>query len=393
MRKQVRIRGDSSHRKELAMTSKSLTKSAMVVLGCAGAAVAAPVIAPYLATLSLPYFGAVLAGAITNEKLKEKLVEAIGSTAAGLLTEIGGHFATDKIPRTLSPDHNFHLERMLATAYLNSLKAIEKEIEAGKDKGLKAQAAQIFPFLKRRIKRGLEERDLAALFPLQSADQSTAKAFANRFSAENVTLLIGDEEKWREHLGDEVEIALRRWLNEERAAEERAAQQTQLGLSTIDERVPDKLRLHVRSEMPRKIAHQIGELVKHDDFKESWIAFQRAHLQGIGRVVERIETSQGDIKESVDALAQRIEGLANEDKFVAALAKMQQEYLSQLSSSHEQLAQLLERQSGELRDVVPRLSAKIEQEGEKNREKTGQEADRVIKRSRRGDKQDSDARR
>ena len=219
------------------MPSRSLTKSAMAVLGCAGAAVAAPVMVSYLATLSIPFFGAMLAGVITNEKLREKLVEAIGNMAAGFMTEIGGHFATNKIPSALSRDHNFHLERMLATAYLNSLEAIEKEFKAGEDEKLKEQAAQILSLLKARIERGLKERDLSALFPLQTAGQPADTAFANRFSAENVTLLMADEEKWHEQLGEEVETALRRWLDQEREAEDRAARITQLSLAR-DARLP-----------------------------------------------------------------------------------------------------------------------------------------------------------
>ncbi|MBA3240572.1 MAG: hypothetical protein H0T60_05025, partial [Acidobacteria bacterium] len=253
------------------MSTRSLTKSAMAVLGCAGAAVAAPFIAPYLATISLPFFGAVLAGVINNEEFKKKLVEAIGNTAAGFMTEIGGHFATDKISSALSRDHNFHLERMLATAYLNSLEAFEKEFKAGEDEKLKKQAAQILPLLKARIERGLKQKDLSALFPLQTAGQSADTALANRFSAENVTLLMSDEEKWREQLGEEVETALRRWLDEEREVADTAARITQLSLAR-DARLPEPLRSRLRAEMPHGIAHQISELVKHDDFKESWIA-------------------------------------------------------------------------------------------------------------------------
>ncbi len=362
------------------MPSKSLTKSAMAMLGCAGAAVAAPFIAPYLATISLPFFGAVLAGVINTEEFKKKLGDAISNTVAGFMTEIGGHFATDKIPRALSPGHNFHLEKMLATAYLNSLKAIEKEFKAGEDEVLKGQSAQILRFLKARIERGLKEKEFSALFPLQTAHQSTNTAFANRFSAENVTLLIADEEKWRAQLGEEVETALRRWLNEEREEEDQAARFTQLSL-TRDTRLPEPLRSHLRAEMPHRVAHQISELVKHDDFKESWIAFQRAHLQGIGRVVERIETSQADVRESVDALAQLIEGFASRDEFVAALAEMQQEYLSQISLSRDKLTQLLERQSEELRDIEQRLSAKIDQSTERlsteSKENTAQVSEKI----------------
>lgn len=354
----------TSNRKVLAMSSKRFTKSVMAVLGCAGAAAAAPVIVSYLATLSLPFFGTVLGGLIINEKLRERLVEAIGSTATGFMTEVGGHFATDKIPRALSPDHNFHLERMLATAYLNSLKAIEKEFNAGNDEKLKEQAAQILPFLKARIERGLKKKDLSALFLLQTPAQPGDIAFADRFSAENVTLLIANEEKWREQLGQEVETALRRWLDEERDVKVQAERFTQLSLAR-DTQLPEPLRSRLRAELPHGIAHEISELVKRDEFKESWIAFQRAHLQGIGRVVERIEISHVDISQSVNALARRIDDIGNEDKLVAALAEMQRDYLSQIPLSHDKLALLLERQSEELRGIEQRLSAEIAESTER----------------------------
>ncbi|MDX6270513.1 MAG: hypothetical protein QOD28_1736 [Acidobacteriota bacterium] len=363
------------------MSSKSLTKTAMAVLGCAGAAVAAPFIAPYLATVSLPFFGAVLAGVINNEAFKEKLSEAISDTAAGFLTGLGGHFATNKFPGALSPEHNYHLERMLATAYLDSLEAVEAEIKAGADEKLKEQAAQIFTPVKARIKRGLEKEGASLLFPVQAVPQPADKAFANRFSAERVSLLIADEDKRREQLGEEVEIALRRWLNEERAAKGRATGQTTLGLAMRDAQLPDELRARLHSVMPHRIAHRISELVKRDDFKESWIAFQRAHLQGIVRVVESIETSQADIKTSIDALTQRIENFAGRDDLVATLADMQREYLSRISSSHEELTRLLERQSEELRAVVPQLGAKIEQSTERlsaeGKENTAQVSEKV----------------
>lgn len=346
------------------MSSKTLTTSALAVLGCAGAAVAAPFIAPYLATLSLPFFGAALAGVVNNEEFKKKLGEAISDTAAGFMTEIGGHFATDKFPRALSADHNFHLEKMLATAYLNSLKAIEKEFKAGGDEKLKEQFAQIFPSLKARIERGLKAKDLSALFPLQSAEPSTDTAFAGRFSAETVALLIADEKRWRDQLGVEVETTLRRWFNEERESEDRAATLTQI-LWARDTQLPEPLRSRLRAEMPHRIAHQISELVKRDDFKESWIAFQRAHLQGIVRVVEELATSQAGIKESLDALTQRLEGFAKQDAQVRAIAGKLEEFLSKSHLPQEKLALLLEQQTdelmSELRGIEERLKKRIEE--------------------------------
>lgn len=343
------------------MPSKSLTKHVAVALGCAGAAVTVPFLAPYLATVSLPYFGAVLAGVFKADQFTDGFGKVIVNTAIGFLTEIGGA-AIDKI--SLGSEHNYHLEKMLATAYLESLEAIEKEIEVSEDEELKEQAEQIFPPIKARLEKGLKKNEPSLLFPLQTADQLADTAFANRLSAEKVSLLIVNEERWHEQMGDEVEISLRRWLIEERAAAERAAQRTQLGLAT-DAWLPEPLRLRLREKLPHGIAHRISELVKRNDFKESWIAFQRAHLQGILRVVERIETSQADVKQCVDALAQRIEGFANRDELVAALAEKLQVFLSQTYLPSDALARLLEQQSAELRGFEERLGAKIDQSTER----------------------------
>ncbi|CAN5384504.1 hypothetical protein BH18ACI2_BH18ACI2_05850 [soil metagenome] len=340
------------------MERGKIVKPVAVTLGCAGAAVAAPFLAPYLATVSVPFFGAVLAGVFKAEDFTDNFGKVIVNTAAGFLTGIGGS-AIDKIPGTLGDDHNFHLEKMLATAYLESLAAVEREIEAGADERLQEQAAEVFPLLKARIERGLRAKELFLLFPLQTKDQPVDKAFANRFSAEKISLLIADEERWREQLGDEVEIALRRWLNEERAA-----RQKQLGLSS-NVPLPEPLHSRLRAELPHRIAHRISELVKREDFKESWIAFQRAHLQGIARVVERIETSQADIKGSVDALAKRIEGFANQDEFVTAIAGKLEEFLSKSHLPQAELALMLEQQSDtlivELRGLEERLGRKLDE--------------------------------
>jgi len=133
--------------KELEMERGKIVKPVAVTLGCAGAAVAAPFLAPYLATVSVPFFGAVLAGVFKAEDFTDNFGKVIVNTAAGFLTGIGGS-AIDKIPGTLGDDHNFHLEKMLATAYLESLAAVEREIEAGADERLQEQAAEADSTLK-----------------------------------------------------------------------------------------------------------------------------------------------------------------------------------------------------------------------------------------------------
>lgn len=342
---------------------KRLTKPLAAALGFGGAAVAAPLLAPYLATASLPFFGAVLAGVFKTEDFTEGVGKAIINTASNVFANLGSS-ALERLPGALGADHNYHLEKMLATAYLESLEAVGKEIDAGGGDELKRHAARVVPALAARLRRGLRETDLSQLFPLDSEYQPAATAFANRFSAEDVSLLIADEKGWREQLGDEVEIALRRWLGEQRAEEERRAGGTVLGLSP-DEPLPDPLRERLRAELPHRIAHRISELVKREEFKESWIAFQRAHLQGMLAVLGRIEGSQDEIKESVAALSGRIEGFARQDELVRELGDKLEEFLSKSHLPPEELTRLLERQSGELiaelRGVEQRLGGKIEE--------------------------------
>lgn len=325
-------------------------------LGCAGAAVAAPFLTPYLTILALPFLGTMLADIFEHEEFQK----SVAATVTGLFTNLGSS-AIEQLPGALAPGHNFHLERMLATAYLDSLAAIEEEMKTGGDKDLKTQGAKNIPLLKARIERGLRAEQPSTLFPLETKQQGAGTALVKRLSAEELSLLVADEERWRDQLGDEAEITLRRWLNEERAAEERATRQAPLGLTTIDDPLPDPLGSHLRAELPHKIAHRISELITRADFNASWVAFQRAHMQGMLRVIENIKTSQADIKQSVEALAKRIEGFAKQDEFVNAIAGKLEEFLRNFSLPNAELTRLLERQSQELLS----LSAKIDQSTER----------------------------
>lgn len=349
-----------------------LKKYIAVTLGCVGAAVGAPFLTPYLTILSLPLLGTMFADIFKDEAFQD----SVAATVTGLFTNLGSS-AMEKLPGALATEHNFHLERMLATAYLDSLAAIEGEIKTSGDENLKAQGARDIPLLKARIEKGLRAEQPYTLFPSQTEQQGAETASVKRLSVERLSLLIADEEKWHDQLGAEAEITLGRWLNEERVAEERATRQNPLGLVT-DEPLPNPLRSYLRAEVPHRIAHRISELITRGDFKASWIALQRAHLQGTLRVVQNIETSQADIKQSVDALAQRIEGFANRDDFVNAIAGKLEEFLSNFSLPNDELARLLEKQSQELLSVS---SAKIDQSTERlsseGKQNTAQLSDEV----------------
>ncbi|MFZ0748432.1 MAG: hypothetical protein WAM70_03655, partial [Pyrinomonadaceae bacterium] len=360
------------------MKLRNLIKPSAVALGCAGASVAAPFLAPYLATASIPFFGTVFAGLFRANDFQEGLGKVIVNTASGILANLGSS-AIEQLPSALASEHNFHLEIMLATAYLDSLAEAEKEIRVGADEQLSEQAARIIPLLKVRIERGLRMKEPSTLFLLQIEEHKDA-AFANRFSAEEFSLSVAVEEKWGEQLGEEVDIALRRWLGEECSARERAALQTQLGLTT-DAPLPEPLRSYLRAKLPNMIAHGISEMVKRPEFTESWIAFQRAHLQGMWRIVEGIQTYQADISSGVNALARRIEGFANSDVFVEAVANKLEEFLRSISVPQDRLAQLLERQRAELSNLEEHLSAKIDQSTERlsteSKENTAHLADKI----------------
>jgi hypothetical protein len=306
------------------MAIKTPAEAAAITLGCLGAAVAAPFLAPYLATVSLPFFGTVLAG-IFRPGEGERLGTLIVNTAASWFTNLGAS-AAEQVPAALGKDHNFHLERMLATAYLEALSEVENEVSRSSDQHLKAEADQVIPQIKTRIKDGLGDADLNSLFPVAPGQPSTDEAFANRFSAEKVELMIADPETWHQQLGEEVEITLRRWLNERRAADDRTASRKTLAIPD-SERLPAPLNAYVQESLPPRIAHRIGELVKKEDFKKSWIAFQRAHLQEIVRILNRTETTQDDIRRQLGDLAKRFEQFANSGDLVEALAAKLSEFL------------------------------------------------------------------
>jgi tetratricopeptide (TPR) repeat protein len=342
------------------MEEKRLIKASAVALGCASATVALPFIGSYLATVSLPFFGTVLGSVFKTQDFNESLGKVIVNTASDILTNVGST-AIELIPDGLGSEHNLHLEELLATAYLEGLQAVETEFKASEDEKIKEQTEQVFPLVKARLEKGLKVKKPFMLFPLQTKSQAVEEAFANSLSAENISLLLADEEKWREQLGDEVEISLRRWLDEERADKERSTQRTQLGLAMGQTQLPEPLRSRLRRELPPRIAHLISELVTLDDFKAAWIGFQRSYLQAILRVVHKIETSQTDIAQSVDALKQRIANCVDQTEFVTAVAEKLQIFLSQLSLPQERLEQLLDRQLIELRGVEERLTLKIEE--------------------------------
>src|SRR5438094_7677362 len=125
-------------------SSKGLAKHAAVALGCAGAAVAAPFLAPYLATVSLPFIGTVLAGVLNADDFGKKLGDAIANTSTGLLTSFGAA-SLEEIPTSLTPDHNYHLELLLGTAYLKTMTGIETSRAVSHDETLSVQITALMP--------------------------------------------------------------------------------------------------------------------------------------------------------------------------------------------------------------------------------------------------------
>jgi hypothetical protein len=204
----------------LNMDKKKLAKNTAVALGFVGLAIAAPHLLPALALASKDYFGEIFSSLFSNKDTEDSLGKISVNVLSGVLTNLGSS-AVEKIPGALSREHSFHLETALATAYLETLNALSLKIKEKGDDKLFEQSESVFPLLKSRIERALQDKNLDLLFPVQNKvlaqEIPTARASLNRLSAEDLTLSLADVDKMKALIADDIEIALRRWSNEERA--------------------------------------------------------------------------------------------------------------------------------------------------------------------------------
>lgn len=357
------------------MNKKKLAKNAAVALGFVGLAIAAPHLIPVIALASKDYFGGIFSSLFGDKDTQDSLGKIGVNVLAGVLTNLGSS-AAEKIPGALSSEHSFHLETALATTYLESLDALSLKIKAQSDGTLLEQSESVFPLLKARIERALNEKNLDLLFPVQDEVSAqgvpTVRAFANRLSAEDLTLSLADADKMKAMIADDIEITLRRWLNEERAY-----QGGSLGLGP-DVQLPEPLRSYLREELLLELPQRMGEVVKRDDFNKSWLAFQQAHLQAVLHSVRSIEGSHG-------ALVRKVEEVAGLSRLVEEIAIKLSDFLSNARLPQDALGELLAQYREDLAALEGSLYRKIDESTERLSREGGESERRLSAQLREGE--------
>jgi tetratricopeptide (TPR) repeat protein len=300
------------------MEKTKLIKPAVIAATTIGAAIVAPHIAPFLLFPLTSLIGEIF----SQEELQKK--DSIGKISVNAISGVLTNLASSAIweaPDYFKSQQNEDLTRALAKAYQTSLEQLESKIRESDDDELKAQAEKILPLIKARVARALKtntESALIELFPLQregeNSTQPVAEAFANRLSSEKFILELANETVTaRQILTDEIEISARRWLNDELTAQ---SPTTILGLSR-DEQLPEPLRSTVREKLSVAIPYYLGQALKETDLQNSWIAFQRAHLQAILKEVKNNQGLSAEDKNLLLPLAQKLDDLAKTPELIA----------------------------------------------------------------------------
>lgn len=349
------------------MDKQKLAKNAAITLGFVGLAIAAPHLIPVLALASKDYFGEIFSALFSDKDTEDSLGKLGVNVLSGVFTELAAS-ATEKLPGALSREHNLHLETALATAYLESLDALSLKIKEQGDEKLFKQSESVFPSLSARITRALKEENLDLLFPVQdkgpTQEVPTARAFANRLSAEDLTLSLADADKMKTMIVDDVEITLRRWLNEERAH-----RRGSLGIGQHVQ-LPEPLRSYLREELLPELPHRMGGIVRRDEFSKSWLAFQQAHLQAVLHSVKNIEGSH-------EALIQKIEEVARLNGLVDEIAIKLNDFLINARLPQDSLNELLAKYKDDLIALEGSLYRKID-EGTERLSLEGRESEQRI---------------
>lgn len=337
------------------MGKEKLAKKISIALGFVGLAVVAPKLIPFLAFASKDYFGESFSSLFDDKDTEESWGKIGVNVFTGLLTEFTGSVAED-IPKALSEDHNSHLEVAIATAYLESFSVLSGSIKEMEDSGLLEQGERCLPLLKARVKRALKEKDPSLLFPAQYAEPEkvspTEHAIAHRLSAENLMLSLDDADKMRTFIADEIEITLHRWLNEERAY-----QRGELGLNP-DTPLPEPLRSYLRSELLPELQRRMGDIVTREEFKDAWVAYQRAHLQAVFQAVNKIQGSQ-------HVLVKKFEELTKRDTLAVGIATHLSAYLSEARLPRAVLNNLLQEYRSELAALEDSVCRRISESTER----------------------------
>jgi formylglycine-generating enzyme required for sulfatase activity len=322
----------------------AIIKTISIALGCAATAVVAPYLAPYLAVGAGALFGEIVKWSFDTEKGLGKLtLDAI----AGFATEKGGS-ELDKLSGIWSKEHNYDLEKALATAYLESLEQLSSEATTDE---LKKQFAYFLPLWKARIAQGLEEKDGCSLF-LSPVD-------ADSFSITEFINELSEPDSAKTMLAVDAIRNLRRW------AASAAADNSLQRLGLTDRHITEPLLSCLHAELPKKVTHQFGQIVRGDQFKRSWIAFQQAHMQATSLALRRIDSSLLTVIEKIDRLA-------SQQQLLEAIAEGLSEFLIQ---AREQ-----ERENNELAEKIFEQVIQVTREENEATRQTVRESERNLTR-------------
>ena len=323
-------------------SSKAIAIS--LALGCAGTAVVAPYLAPFLAVGAGALFGELVKSSFATDQGLGKLAL---SAIAGFATEFGG-VAFEKLPHALSSEQNHDLEKALGNAFLRALKDLPTEIDKveheAQRKDYQDEASRCLSPINHRIERGL--KNLGTLFPFAEIARNS----------EQFILALAEKENVLELLAADISATLTRWLREEDQHRGYKESKGYLAESFLNFATPI---------LAVQIGRELNGLVKQDDFKKSWIAFQRAHLQGSLEILRRLDRQQQNLTDTINTLAKRIDNITQSDTAMQRIGDGMAEMLTHLDQKEDERQQFLT-------DLIDKLTADLKSH-------VTDEADRVIK--------------
>lgn len=367
------------------MDKKQIAKLATAATVTTGMAIALPAVAPFVAPFVVP----LIAGRLSDE-LTGKLGESSLNTISGILSNIASSAIWDAPLSKRSPE-NHHLLKLIASAYLKGIGEIIKEIEdkPENEERYGKNPNQVLRKIKEKIEKALNKKEAEALdklFPskeyLEAEKTKEDKGhsekvplyrrlfgyspdvpvpvneeFAGKLSSEDFILSFTENpETTKEILAHEIEISLRRWFVQIETAS--SLKETPLMLSVSEKEFP--LTNSVSEKLAVIVPKYIGMLISEEEFKESWISFQRSHLQAI---LKEIKTNKGGLSEEdrelLRPLAEKLDKLAEDADFPKKLADSTKEILSRLDESEKNVKQCIREERAKLQDYLAAMESRI----------------------------------
>jgi Flp pilus assembly protein TadD len=316
----------------------------LVIAGAIGVTVGAPVVAPYV----LPFLA--------------PLIIEIGKAGLDTVKGVASNALWDMRHSFKPTQENEALTKLLAKAYSDAIADI---LEQDQNNDL---INYILPDIKEKIDKNLasgNEIDLIKLFPKEEnlleieLDGQKKLPFYKRLlgeqpieyrpvdnhllasiSSENFILnLSNNDETAKLVVAEEVELTLRRWF-------------VQLNPSLAEEYTfPPSLGKEVFKKIGELIPVKINYLVKLEDFKDSWIAFQRSHLQAIHRqITDKQNGLSEDNRKLLQPLAEFLNKLSENNDLLQQLADSHSTILGKIGESEENIKDCIAEESKKLRD-------------------------------------------